>query len=42
MVLFASVLLGCPVLIHGVAAVANSQGFTANAHYAFASLRTWG
>jgi hypothetical protein len=45
MVLFASVLLvilGCLNLIHGIAAVANSHVFTANAHYVFGSLRTWG
>jgi hypothetical protein len=45
MVLFASVLLvilGCFNLIHGIAAVANSHVFTANAHYVFANLRTWG
>ena len=45
MVLFASVLLvilGCFNLIHGIAAVANSHVFTANAHYVFGSLRTGG
>jgi hypothetical protein len=45
MVLFASILLlviGCFNLIQGIAAVANSHVFTANAHYVFANLRTWG
>jgi hypothetical protein len=45
LVLFASVLLvivGCFNLIHGIAAVANSHVFTANAHYVFGNLRTWG
>ena len=45
LVLFASVLLvivGCFNLIYGIAAVANSHVFTANAHYVFGSLRTWG
>ena len=45
LVLFASVLLviiGCFNLIYGIAAVANSHVFTANAHYVFANLRTWG
>jgi len=45
MVLFASVLLvivGCFNLIYGIAAIANSHVFTANAHYVFGSLRTWG
>ena len=44
-VLFASVLLvivGCFNLIYGIAAIANSHVFTANAHYVFGSLRTWG
>jgi hypothetical protein len=43
--LFASVLLvvvGCFNLIYGIAAIANSHVFTANAHYVFGSLRTWG
>ena len=43
--LFASVLLlivGCFSLIHGIAAIANSHVFTANAHYVFGNLRTWG
>jgi hypothetical protein len=45
LVLFASVLLvivGCFNLIYGIAAIANSHVFTANAHYVFGSLRTWG
>jgi hypothetical protein len=45
LVFFASVLLvivGCFNLIYGIAAVANSHMFTANAHYVFGSLRTWG
>ena len=45
LVFFASVLLvivGCFNLIDGIAAVANSHVFTANAHYVFGSLRTWG
>ena len=45
LVLFASVLLvivGCFNLIYGVAAIANSHVFTANAHYVFGNLRTWG
>src|SRR3977135_4222385 len=45
LVLLASVLLvvvGCFNLIYGIAAIANSHVFTANAHYVFGSLRTWG
>ncbi|HXZ72861.1 MAG TPA: hypothetical protein VEH31_18590 [Streptosporangiaceae bacterium] len=45
LVLFASVLLvilGCFNLIYGIAAVANSHVFTANAHYVFGGLRSWG
>jgi hypothetical protein len=45
LVLFASILLlviGCFNLIYGIAAVANSHVFVANAHYVFGSLRTWG
>ena len=45
LVLFASVLLvmvGFFNLIYGIAAIANSHVFTANAHYVFGSLRTWG
>jgi len=29
-------------LIYGIAAIANSHVFTANAHYVFGDLRTWG
>ena len=45
LILFASVLLvvaGCFNLIYGIAAIANSHVFVANAHYVFANLRTWG
>ena len=45
LVVFASVMLliiGCFNLIYGIAAIANSHVFTANAHYVFGSLRTWG
>jgi hypothetical protein len=45
MVLFASILLiviGCFNLIQGIAAVAHSHVFVANAHYVFANQRTWG
>ncbi len=45
LVLFASVLLvvaGCFNLIYGIAAIANSRVFTANAHYVFGNLRAWG
>jgi hypothetical protein len=45
MVLFASILLlvvGCFNLIQGIAAIANSHVFVANAHYVFANQRTWG
>jgi hypothetical protein len=45
LVLFASILLvvvGCFNLIYGIAAIANSHVFTANAHYVFANLRAWG
>jgi hypothetical protein len=45
LVLFASVLLvvvGCFNLIYGIAAIANSHVFVANAHYVFANLHTWG
>jgi hypothetical protein len=45
LILFASVMLviiGCFNLVYGIAAVANSHVFTANAHYVFGSLRTWG
>ena len=45
LILFASVMLvimGCFDLIYGIAAIANSHVFTANAHYVFGDLRTWG
>jgi hypothetical protein len=45
LVLFASILLvviGCFNLIYGIAAIANSHVFTANTHYVFANLKTWG
>ena len=45
LVLFASVLLviiGFFNLIYGIAAIANSHVFTANAHYVFGNLRAWG
>src|SRR5262249_41220247 len=45
LVLFAAILLlviGCFNLIEGIAAVANSHVFVANAHYVFGDLRTWG
>jgi len=45
LVTFASVVLGivgCFNLIYGIAAVANSHVFVANAHYVFGDLRTWG
>ena len=45
LILFASVLLlvlGCFNLIDGIAAVANSHVFIANAHYVFGDLRAWG
>ena len=45
LILFASVLLvvaGCFNLIYGIAAIANSHAFTANAHYVFGNLRAWG
>jgi hypothetical protein len=45
LVLFASVLLvvvGCFNTIQGIAGIANSHVFTANAHYVFANLRAWG
>jgi len=45
LILFASVMLviiGCFNLIYGIAAIANSHVFVANAHYVFANLRTWG
>ena len=45
LVLFASILLlvvGCFNLIQGIAAVANSHVFVANAHYVIGNLRAWG
>ena len=45
MILFGSVMLlviGCFNLIYGIAAVANAHVFTANAHYVFGGLRSWG
>jgi hypothetical protein len=45
LILFASVMLviiGCFNLIYGIAAIANSHVFVANAHYMLANLRTWG
>ena len=45
MILFASILLaviGFFNMLYGIAAIANSHVFTANAHYVFGSLRTWG
>ena len=44
-VLFASILLvvvGCFNVIQGIAAIANSHVFIANAHYVFGDLKTWG
>ena len=45
LILFASVMLviiGCFNLIYGIAAIANSHVFVADAHYVFGSLRSWG
>lgn len=45
LIIFASVLLlvvGCFNLIDGIAAVARSHVFIANAHYVVGDLRTWG
>ena len=45
LILFAAVVLavvGFFNLIYGIAAVANSHVFVANAHYVWGSLRTWG
>ncbi|HET9969777.1 MAG TPA: hypothetical protein VFQ68_16200 [Streptosporangiaceae bacterium] len=45
LVLFAGALLlvvGFWNLIYGIAAIANSHVFVANAHYVFANLRAWG
>ena len=35
-------MVGCFNLIDGIAAIANSHVYIANAHYVFGSLRTWG
>jgi hypothetical protein len=45
LVFFAVILLfivGFFNMIYGIAAIANSHVFVANAHYVFANLRTWG
>jgi len=45
LVLFASILLvvvGCFNVIEGIAAIANSHVFVANAHYVFGNLKAWG
>jgi hypothetical protein len=45
LIIFASVLLlvvGCFNLIDGIAAIANSHFFIANAHYVIGDLRAWG
>jgi hypothetical protein len=45
LVIFASAVVavvGCFNLIYGIAAVANSHVFVANAHYVFGGLRGWG
>ena len=45
LIIFACVLLaiiGCFNVIYGIAAIANSHVFLANAHYVFGNLRTWG
>jgi hypothetical protein len=45
LVLFAGVLLlvsGCWNLIYGIAGIAQSHVFVANAHYVFGNLRAWG
>src|SRR5215471_4929174 len=45
LVVFAAVLLGllgCFNLIDGIAAIANSHVFVANAHYVVGNLRAWG
>ena len=34
--------VGCFNVIQGIAAIANSHVFTANAHYVFGNLRAWG
>jgi hypothetical protein len=45
LIFFAAILLlvvGFFNMIYGIAAIANSHVFVANAHYVFANLRTWG
>jgi hypothetical protein len=45
LVFFAAILLfviGCFNLVYGIAAIANSHVFVANAHYVFGNLRVWG
>jgi hypothetical protein len=45
LVFFAAILLlvvGFFNLVYGIAAIANSHVFAANAHYVFANLRAWG
>jgi hypothetical protein len=45
LIFFAAILLvvvGFFNMIYGIAAIANSHIFVANAHYVFANLRTWG
>src|SRR5512135_1956785 len=45
LIIFASVLLaiaGFFNMIYGIAAIANSHVFVANAHYVFGNLRAWG
>jgi hypothetical protein len=45
LVVFASAVIaivGCFNLIYGIAAIANSHVFVANAHYVFGDLRAWG
>ena len=45
LVFFAAILLFIASffnMIYGIAAIANSHVFVANAHYVFANLRTWG
>lgn len=44
LIIFAATLLlvvGCWNLIYGIAGLANSHVFVANAHYVFSDLRTW-
>ena len=45
LIIFAATLLlvvGCWNLIYGIAGIAQSHVFVANAHYVFGNLRTWG